>query len=275
MLAAADDLKRVTLELGGNDAAIVLDDVNPDEVAEGLFWGAFQNSGQVCAAIKRLYVPEQLHDSIVARLVDRAKRTKVGNGMEMDTELGPINNEMQFQKVHRPGRGRQEVAAARSRSAASGSGTKGYFLPPTIVTGVGEGAQLVDEEQFGTALPIIKYKHLADALEQANRTHFGLGGSVWSSNVERGEEVAREIESGTVLGEPAHRPVAAAAVRRPQVERHRRRERQVGLQRVHRRCRWSTPSGDDSPAARAPRRRRERSRPRVAAARDGFARVAR
>src|SRR5262245_13161743 len=99
MLAAADDLKRVTLELGGNDPAIVLDDVDPDAVAESLFWGAFQNSGQVCAAIKRLYVPEKLHDPIVAKLVERAKRTKVGNGMEADTELGPINNDMQFKKV--------------------------------------------------------------------------------------------------------------------------------------------------------------------------------
>jgi acyl-CoA reductase-like NAD-dependent aldehyde dehydrogenase len=197
MLAAADDLKRVTLELGGNDAAIVLDDVNPDEVAEGLFWGAFQNSGQVCAAIKRLYVPEQLHDSIVAKLVDRAKRTKVGNGMEPDVELGPINNDMQFQKVlglvedARKSGGKIEVGGERM-------GSKGYFLPPTIVTGLGAGAKLVDEEQFGTALPIIKYKHLSDALEQANRSHFGLGGSVWSSNADRAEEVARELESGTV-----------------------------------------------------------------------------
>ncbi len=197
MLAAADDLKRVTLELGGNDAAIVLDDANPDAIAEGLFWGAFQNSGQVCAAIKRLYVPEQLHDQVVAKLVDRAKRTKVGNGMEPDVELGPINNDMQFQKVlslvedAKKSGGKIEVGGERM-------GSKGYFLPPTIVTGLGAGAKLVDEEQFGTALPIIKYKHLSDALEQANRTHYGLGGSVWSSNPDRAEEVAREFESGTV-----------------------------------------------------------------------------
>ncbi len=197
MLAAADDLKRVTLELGGNDPAIVLDDVDPDQVAESLFWGAFQNSGQVCAAIKRLYVPEKLHDGIVARLVERAKRTKVGNGLEPDTELGPINNEPQFKKVlsmvedaKRSG-GRIEVGGEPLPG-------KGYFLPPTIVTGVGEGVRLVDEEQFGTALPIVKYKHLSDALEQANRTNYGLGGSVWSADPKRAEEVAQELESGTV-----------------------------------------------------------------------------
>ena len=196
MLVAADDLKRVTLELGGNDPAIVLDDADPDAVAENLFWGAFQNSGQICSAIKRLYVPESLHDPIVARLVERAKRTKVGNGLEADVELGPINNQPQFEKVlgmvedARRAGGRIEVGGERM-------GSKGYFLPPTIVTNVGEGVKLVDEEQFGTALPVIKYKHLSDALEQANRTHFGLGGSVWGADVARAEEVARELDSGT------------------------------------------------------------------------------
>ncbi|MEW6270178.1 MAG: aldehyde dehydrogenase family protein [Thermodesulfobacteriota bacterium] len=196
MLAAADDLKRVTLELGGNDPAIVLDDVDPDQVAESLFWGAFQNSGQVCSAIKRLYVPESLHDPIVSRLVERAKRTKVGNGMEPDTELGPINNEPQFRKVLAMV---EDAKRAGGRIEVGGEplGAKGYFLPPTIVTNVGEGVQLVDEEQFGTALPIVKYKHLSDALEQANRTHYGLGGSVWSADVERAEQVARELEAGT------------------------------------------------------------------------------
>ncbi|HZR84670.1 MAG TPA: aldehyde dehydrogenase family protein [Candidatus Binatia bacterium] len=196
MLSAAEDLKRVTLELGGNDPAIVLDDVDPDQVAESLFWGAFQNSGQVCSAIKRLYVPEKLHDQIVARLVDRAKKTKVGNGLEADVELGPINNEMQFTKVlglvedAKKAGGRIEVGGDRL-------GSKGYFLPPTIVTNVGEGVKLVDEEQFGTALPIIKYKHLSDAIEQANRTHYGLGASVWTKSLDRGEELARELDAGT------------------------------------------------------------------------------
>jgi len=196
MLAAADDLKRVTLELGGNDPAIVLDDVDPDQVAESLFWGAFQNSGQVCAAIKRLYVPESLHDGIVARLVERAKRTKVGNGMEPDVELGPINNEPQFRKVLSMVEDAKR-AGGRIEFGGERLGDKGYFLPPTIVTGLGEGAKLVDEEQFGTALPVIKYKHLSDALEQANRSHYGLGGSVWSADAKRAQEVALELESGT------------------------------------------------------------------------------
>jgi acyl-CoA reductase-like NAD-dependent aldehyde dehydrogenase len=193
---AVEDLKRVTLELGGNDPAIVLDDVEPAKVVDGLFWGAFQNSGQVCSAIKRLYVHEKVYDPIVSALIAKAKAVKVGNGLEPDTELGPINNKMQFEKVL------GMVDAARKSGATietggSASGAKGYFLPPTIITNARAGMTIVDEEQFGTALPIIKYSRLEEALEQANRTHYGLGGSVWTGNVERGMELVQELESGT------------------------------------------------------------------------------
>jgi len=196
MAAAAEDLKRVTLELGGNDPAIVLDDVDPDKVVDGLFWGAFQNSGQVCTAIKRLYVHEKVYEPIVKGLVARAKSTRVGNGLEAETQLGPINNQMQLGKVM------ELVDDARKNGATIEAGGvrlegSGYFYPPTIVTGAHAGMRLVDEEQFGTALPVIRYNKLEDALDQANRTHYGLGGSVWTSNLQRGEELVQELESGT------------------------------------------------------------------------------
>ena len=196
MSYAAEDLKRVTLELGGNDPAIVLEDVDPAKVVDGLFWGAFQNSGQVCTAIKRLYVHENVYEPIVQGLIERARSTKVGSGMEPDTQLGPINNHMQLEKVM------AMVDDAKKNGAKIESGgarleSSGYFYPPTIVTNVHAGIRLVDEEQFGTALPVLKYKDLDEALEQANRTHYGLGGSIWTSNLERGEKLAQELESGT------------------------------------------------------------------------------
>ncbi len=196
MSYAAEDLKRVTLELGGNDPAVVLDDVDPDAVVDGLFWGAFQNSGQVCTAIKRLYVHEKVYGPIVKGLIERARSVKMGNGLEPDTQLGPINNQMQLTKVMelvddaRKSGAQVEVGGSRLDSP-------GYFYPPTIVTNVHPGMRLVDEEQFGTALPVLKYKHLEEALEQAGRTHYGLGASVWTSDVQRGEALVQEIESGT------------------------------------------------------------------------------
>src|SRR5581483_888194 len=196
MRAAAEDLKRVTLELGGNDPAIVLPDVDPAKVAPKLFWGAFANSGQVCVAIKRLYVHEDVYRPILGALAELAKQVKLGDGLEPETQLGPINNAPQFRRVQ------ELVDDARQHGGTVVTGGEplsrpGYFYPPTLVTDVGEGVRLVDEEQFGTALPVIPYRDLDDALAQANRTHYGLGGSVWSGDVARGEEIALRLESGT------------------------------------------------------------------------------
>jgi acyl-CoA reductase-like NAD-dependent aldehyde dehydrogenase len=195
MAAAAPDLKKLTLELGGNDPAIVLDDVDPEKIVDALFWGAFQNSGQVCSAIKRLYVHEKVYRPIVEGLAARAKSTKIGPGMEPETQLGPINNEMQLARV-------MDLVedAKRSGAKVESGGARldraGYFYPPTIVTGVGEGTRLVDEEQFGTALPVMPFTSVDDALERANKTHYGLGGSVWSADEKRAESIARELEAG-------------------------------------------------------------------------------
>jgi acyl-CoA reductase-like NAD-dependent aldehyde dehydrogenase len=193
---ATEDLKRTTLELGGNDPAIVLDDVDKQTICEKLFWGAFQNSGQICSAIKRLYVHENVYEPIVRGLVERARNTRLGDGLDPATELGPINNRMQFEKLagmvdeaRRDGAKIEVGGAALERP--------GFFYPPTIITSAGPGMRIVDEEQFGTALPVIPFRNLDDALEQANSTHFGLGASVWTANPARGAEIVREIESGS------------------------------------------------------------------------------
>jgi acyl-CoA reductase-like NAD-dependent aldehyde dehydrogenase len=194
--AVAPDLKRVTLELGGNDAAIVLDDASPKKVAEKLFWGAFTNSGQVCSAIKRLYVHESIYQPVLDELAAVAKSVKVGDGMQQDTQLGPLNNKMQFDRVNELLEdAKKHGARCVTGGAAPGGG--GYFIAPTLVTGIAEGTRLVDEEQFGPALPVLPYRDVEDAVQRANRTMYGLSGSVWSSNPERAAELAGQLDCGT------------------------------------------------------------------------------
>jgi acyl-CoA reductase-like NAD-dependent aldehyde dehydrogenase len=194
--AAATDLKRVTLELGGNDPAIVLDDADVDAIADRLFWSAFRNNGQVCIAIKRVYVPTRMHDVLVSALADRARNVRVGNGLDPETQLGPVNNGPQLERVA----GLVTDALSRGGAAASGGhriNGPGLFYEPTILTGLTAGAPIVDEEQFGPVLPVVAYDRLDDALKQANGTHFGLGASVWTSDPSRGIDVAAELECGT------------------------------------------------------------------------------
>jgi len=195
-MSAAPDLKRVTLELGGNDPAIVLDDADPAKVAKAIFAGAFSNNGQVCSAIKRVYVPEALYDDVVDALAVHAKAVKVGPGTEPDSKLGPINNEPQYERV------KELVADALSQGARAVTGGKamdgpGYFFEPTILAGLSDGTRIVDEEQFGPALPVISYRNEGDAIDRANATHFGLSGSVWSADPDRAAAVAAELECGT------------------------------------------------------------------------------
>ena len=195
-IAAAPDLKRVTLELGGNDAAIVLGDVDPKQVAPKLFWGAFENCGQVCSAIKRLYVDEAIYAPLVEEMAKIARDVKVGNGLEQGVQLGPVNNRPQFQRVC------ELVEDAKKHGAkfvtgGARTGDRGYFFQPTLVTGISDGVRLVDEEQFGPALPIMPFRRVEDAIERANATHFGLSGSVWSRDVSRATEIVSELECGT------------------------------------------------------------------------------
>ncbi len=194
--SAAPDLKRVTLELGGNDPAIVLDDADPTTVAAEIFKGAFANNGQVCSAIKRVYVPEALHDQVVDALAEHARAAKVGPGTEDGVELGPINNRPQYERVS------MLVADALDHGATAAAGGKpmdgdGYFFEPTILTGLSDGTRIVDEEQFGPALPVIAYRDLDDAVDRANATNFGLSGSVWGADADRAAEVASRLECGT------------------------------------------------------------------------------
>ncbi len=194
MASAAETMKRLTLELGGNDAGIVLPDADPQTIAEGLFWGGFINNGQTCAAMKRLYVHESIHDEVCDALVAFARNIPVGDGMDDNAILGPVQNKMQFDKFSRL------VADAKERGQVllGGAPGDGLFFPPTIIAGLNNGDPLVDEEQFGPALPIIKYSEVEDAIAAANDSPNGLGGSVWSSDIDAAKAVASRMECGSV-----------------------------------------------------------------------------
>lgn len=194
MATAADTVKRLTLELGGNDAGIVLPDVDPEAIAEGLFWGAFINNGQTCAAMKRLYVHESVYDRVCNALVAFARNIPVGDGQDEKSILGPIANQMQFDKVKRL----VDAATQKGRVLLGGQPGQGLFFPPTLIADLTATDPLVFEEQFGPALPIIKYSNLEDAIAQANDSPNGLGGSVWSKDIEKAKQVANRLECGSV-----------------------------------------------------------------------------
>ncbi|WP_244467972.1 aldehyde dehydrogenase family protein [Nitratireductor soli] len=196
MASAAETVKRLTLELGGNDAAIVLPDVDPQAIAEGLFWGAFINNGQTCACIKRLYVHDSIYDAVCEALAALAAAMPMGDGRQEGVALGPVQNEMQFERV----KSLVEEAKAQGARALTGgapAGGAGYFYPPTIVADAEHGMRLVDEEQFGPALPVIRYTDIDDVIARANDNPNGLGGSIWSQDTARARELALRLECGT------------------------------------------------------------------------------
>jgi acyl-CoA reductase-like NAD-dependent aldehyde dehydrogenase len=195
--SAAHDLKRVTLELGGNDPAIILDDADPAKIAPQLFWSSFMNCGQICIAVKRIYAPEKLFTPLASAITKLAEEVKVGDGIDPTTQIGPINNAMQLERVG------GLVADAKKRGAKVHAGgdrmaRKGYFWKPTVLSELDDKAPVVAEEQFGPVLPLLPYTDLDDAVARANDTQYGLGASVWSSSTERAREVAKEVDAGTV-----------------------------------------------------------------------------
>lgn len=196
--SSADTVKRLTLELGGNDAGIVLEDADVKAIAQDLFWGAFINTGQTCAALKRLYVPESIYDQVCEALTEVAAAMPMGVGLDENNVLGPLQNKAQYDIV-------ADLVADAVRSGARvllganpDSSQPGYFYPTTLIADIDPANRLVTEEQFGPALPIIKVKDVAEAIKHANSLETGLGASVWSTNRAKALEVAAQIQAGTV-----------------------------------------------------------------------------
>lgn len=196
--SSAGNLARLTLELGGNDAGIILPGTDAKAIAQDLFWGAFINTGQTCAALKRLYVHDSVYDEVVEALAEVARVTPMGNGLDEENVLGPLQNKQQFDIVNRLV---EDAKAHGGRIVTGGSPATELgelFYPITLVADVSDGVALVDEEQFGPALPIIRYTEVEDAIASANRLDVGLGGSVWGPDRDAALAVANRMQSGTV-----------------------------------------------------------------------------
>ena len=198
MEGASADLKRITLELGGNDASIVLPDADPKKVAEQLFWSSFSNAGQICVAAKRIYIHEDIYDELSQAIVDYAKTVKVGDGSEQGTGVGPIQNKKQFDRVC------ELIEDAKEHGykflvggEVDPSGT-GYYVPITILDNPPEDARIVAEEQFGPVMPLMKFSTEDEVIQRANNSDYGLAGAVWTGNPEKGVEIAEQLETGTV-----------------------------------------------------------------------------
>lgn len=195
MESAAGNLKRLTLELGGNDAAIVLPDTDVQAAAPKIFATAMINNGQTCAALKRLYVHEDIYEDMCQALAAIANSVTTGDGSG-DVDFGPVQNKAQYDKVCAMA---ADAKASGARFLSGGEPTEGagYFFPVTIVADIADDARLVQEEPFGPILPVLKFSDVEDALRRANDSPYGLGGSVWSADEEKATQLASRLECGT------------------------------------------------------------------------------
>lgn len=196
METAAKDLKRITLELGGNDAAIVMPDVDVDQIAEQLFEGAFHNTAQVCVATKRLFIHSDIYDRLRDRLHQLAKDLPVGDGAQQGVRYGPIQNEAQFERV----RSIMDDARAQGLTLLEGGPVpeKGYFLPLTLVDNPPDDSRVVVEEAFGPILPLLKFDDVDEVIDRANDTEYGLAGAVWAADIDQATQIAHRLDTGTV-----------------------------------------------------------------------------
>ena len=198
MEGASKDLKRITLELGGNDASIVLPDADVAKVAEQLFWSSFMNAGQICVAAKRIYIHEDIYDELSKAIAEYAKTVKVGDGSQQGTGVGPIQNKKQFDRVCELIQDAKDNGYDFLVGGDVDPSGSGYYVPITILDNPPEDARIVAEEQFGPVMPLMKFATTEEAIRRANASEYGLAGAVWTGDTDKGVAVAEQLETGTV-----------------------------------------------------------------------------
>ncbi|MDH0098620.1 aldehyde dehydrogenase family protein [Ectopseudomonas hydrolytica] len=202
--SAAGTVKRLTMEMGGNDAAIVMPDADWQAIIPQLYWGAVGNSGQWCVGIKRLYVHSSYRNEFVAAFVEYARQQVMGDGLDPNVTVGPVQNKMQYDKV----RSFLDDIKANGYNVVLGGevdeSRPGYFIPVTVVDNPPESSMIVQQEQFGPIVPIIAYDDVDDVVARANDSPFGLGGSVWGRDTQAAVAVANRLETGMVWVNEIH-----------------------------------------------------------------------
>ncbi len=199
MEVAAQNVKRVTLELGGSDPMIVCEDADIDEAVSAASVGRFFNCGQACLAVKRLYLFDKIYDAFVSRLLAKVEKLRVGNGLDSGVLVGPLHTATQRDEVEA-----QVADAVKGGARVLTGGTrpsgdafaKGHFYRPAVLADVDANSRMVQEEVFGPALPVMRVRDLEDAIEKANRSIYGLGSSIWTRDLDKATEAAERIEAG-------------------------------------------------------------------------------
>ncbi|PBC36040.1 aldehyde dehydrogenase [Rhodococcus sp. ACPA4] len=200
MAAAAGTIKNLTLELGGNDPAIVLDDVDIDAALDRMLKGVFTRSGQICFAVKRIYVPRGLYGTFADAFIERVDQYAVGHGLDENASFGPLNNKVQFDSVNALIEGTKSSSAKVVQLGRKlDSAADGYYVLPHVVRDVEHSAPISSCEQFGPVIPLIAYDDENQVVDWANDSEYGLGSSVWTTDHDRGVAVARRIEAGSTF----------------------------------------------------------------------------
>lgn len=187
------------LELGGKDPAIVCADADLDRAVDGTLWAAVANAGQTCAGVERIYVDRRVHDEFLSRLVAAAEQVRPGDPQDPDTQVGPMNNEMQYRVVA----GQLEDAVENGAKLHTGgpvevSGLSGRFIAPAVLSGVDHSMKVMQEETFGPLIPVMPFDSEDEAVKLANDSEYGLGASVWSRDAARARSIADRLETGMV-----------------------------------------------------------------------------